>query len=58
MASVSWCRHVIEEPCAKRKREAVAAQGSNSMLVVRVSIGVADRKGGLELEDAERCRAE
>ena len=31
----------------------MAAQGSNSTLLVRVSIGVADRTGGLELVDAE-----
>ena len=49
----------MEEPCAKRKVDAVEAHGSNSRLLERLSIGVADRSGGgLELPDAERCRAE
>ena len=56
--NVSWCRHMIDEPCAKRNVEAVEAHGSKSRLVVRGSIGVADRRGGRELPDAERCRAE
>ena len=48
---------MIDDPWAKRNMEAVAAQGSKSRLVVRVSIGVAARRRGLELAEAERCRA-
>lgn len=49
---------MIVEPWAKRKVEPVAAQGSNSTLVVRGSIGVAALLiGGLVPEDPERCLA-
>ena len=49
---------MIVEPWAKRKVEAVAAHGSNSTLLVRGSIGVADLLiEGLVPEDPERCLA-
>ena len=49
---------MIVEPWAKRKVEPVAAQGSKSTLVIRVSIGVADLLiEGLVPEDPECCLA-